>query len=83
LAGKYWGWKFSEVPMPEILQPVQLAVERDGSGGIKLRLGNQMALMSPDQAFEFAMVILERIGVQTNIGANVQAPPARQHFRPG
>jgi hypothetical protein len=42
-----------------------------------------MALMSPDQAFEFAMVILERIGVQTNIGANVQAPPARQHFRPG
>jgi hypothetical protein len=41
--------------MPEILQPVQLVVERDGSGGIKLRLGTQMALMSPDQAFEFAM----------------------------
>lgn len=69
--------------MPEILQPVQLAVERDGSGGIKLRLGSQMAQMSPEQAFEFAMIVLDRIGVETNIGANVQPHVAQRHFRPG
>lgn len=77
------GRKFSgKVIMPEVLQNVQLSVEPDLSGGVKLRLGASMALMSPDQAFEFAMVILEKIGVGVNIGQNVQAQKHR-HFRPG
>lgn len=70
--------------MADVLKPVQLSVEKDLSGGVKLRLGGSMALMSPEQAFEFAMVVLGKIGVEVNIGEHMQQGPRTQkHFLPG
>lgn len=65
-----------------ILQQVQLGVEKDLSGGIKIRLGTSMGLLSPEQAVEFAMVLLKAAGIETSIAA--QLPMLKQrHFEPG
>ena len=64
--------------MPEVLRPMQLSVEKDLSGGIKVGFGGVVGLLTPDQAFEFAMVLLRASGV------SVDLPVSRQkHFRPG
>ena len=65
--------------MANILTSVQLGVEKDLSGGIKVRLGTSMGLLSPEQAFEFALVLLKAAGIETNIAA--QFPMLKQrHF---
>lgn len=65
-----------------ILKQVQLGVEKDLSGGIKIRLGTSMGLLSPEQAFEFALVLLKAAGVEANI--EQQLPMLKQrHFEHG
>lgn len=66
--------------MSEMMRPVQIAVEKDLSGGVRITLGGQVGLMSPEQGFEYAMVILRTIGVEVNAGPAFPAP-ARRHFR--
>jgi hypothetical protein len=68
--------------MSELMRPKQIAVQKDLSGGVRIQLGNEIGLMSPDQAFEYAMVILKTIGVEVNAGPGFPAP-ARRHFRAG
>jgi hypothetical protein len=68
--------------MSSVLKPMQVAVERDITGGVRITLGGQMGLMSPEQAFEFAMVVLKAAGVGVEMGANFR-PPSQKHFRPG
>jgi hypothetical protein len=65
-----------------MLKPMKVAVEKDLSGGVKITLGETVGLMSPEQAFEFGMVVLKAAGVGVEIGA--QFPGASQkHFRAG
>ena len=54
--------------MASILKSVQLGVEKDLSGGIKVRLGTSMGLLSPEQALEFALVLLKAAGVSMDFG---------------
>lgn len=68
--------------MSDVLRPMQLSVEKDLSGGIKIGFGGSMGLLSPEQAFEFALVLLKAAGVETNFGPQFQVPKQR-HFRPG
>ena len=65
-----------------MLRQMQVAVEKDLSGGVKVTLGETVGLMSPEQAFEFAMLVLKAAGVGVEMGANFR-PPSQKHFRPG
>ena len=65
-----------------MLRQMQVAVEKDLSGGVKITLGETVGLMSPEQAFEFAMLVLKAAGVGVEMGANFR-PPSQKHFRPG
>ena len=68
--------------MSDVLRPMQLSVEKDLSGGIKVGFGGSVGLLTPDQAFEFAMVLLRAAGVETEFGANFPAVK-QKHFRAG
>lgn len=65
-----------------MLKPMKVAVEKDLSGGVKVTLGETVGLMSPEQAFEFAMVVLKAAGVEATIGPQF-AVPSQKHFRAG
>jgi hypothetical protein len=67
--------------MSDVLTPIHLSVDRHASGGVKLQLGSSMGILSPEEAFELATVILKKIGVGVDIGGNVQ--PLPKHFRAG
>jgi hypothetical protein len=67
--------------MAEILRPMQLSVEKQLDGRIKIGFGQSMGLLTPDQAVEFAMVLLERAGMG-NVGLNSIKSP-QKHFRAG
>ena len=66
----------------ELMKPMQVAVEKDLTGGVRITLGATVGLMSPEQAFEFAMLVLAAAGVGVEMGANFR-PPSQKHFRPG
>lgn len=68
--------------MSEVLRPMQLSVERDLSGGVRVGFGGSVGLLSPEQTFEFAMVLLKAAGVEVNLGPQFVAP-AQKHFRAG
>lgn len=68
--------------MPDVLKPMTLSVEKDLSGGVKVGFGGSIGLLSPDQAFEFAMVLLKAAGVGVEMGAQFPMP-AQKHFRAG
>lgn len=68
--------------MSDVFRPMQLSVEKDLSGGIKIGFGGSVGLLTPDQAFEFAMVLLKAAGVGTEFGAQFPKPVQR-HFRAG
>lgn len=68
--------------MSSVLKPMQLSVEKDLSGGIKIGFGGSMGLLSPEQAFEFAMVLLKAAGVEMAFGPQFPVPK-QKHFRPG
>lgn len=61
---------------------MRVSVEPDLSGGVRVGFGGSMGLLTPEQAFEFAMVLLKTAGVNVDIGAQFQMPK-QQHFRPG
>lgn len=65
--------------MSEVLKPIDVSIERDLSGGVRIKLGASMAIMSPDQAFEFAMAVLKVAGVGVEVGAQFPRPKQR-HF---
>jgi hypothetical protein len=65
-----------------MLKPMRVGVEKDLTGGVRITLGETVGLMSPEQAFEFAMLVLKAAGVGVELGANFQ-PPSQKHFRPG
>jgi hypothetical protein len=68
--------------MSEILQAGQLRVGKDLSGGIKIAIGGSAGLLSPEQAVEFATVVLRLAGV--NVEFSSKLPPAKQqHFLTG
>lgn len=68
--------------MAEVLRPVQLSVEKDLSGGVRVGIGGAVGLLSPEQAFEFAMVLLKAAGVGVELGAQFPTVP-QKHFRAG
>lgn len=68
--------------MSEILQPMRITVEKDLSGGVRIGFGGAHGLMSPEQAFEYAMEILKAAGVGVEFGAQFPMPKKR-FFRPG
>lgn len=68
--------------MPDVLKPMQVSVERDLSGGVRVGLGGSIGLLSPEQAVEFAVVILKTAGVEVNLGEQFRMP-ATKHFRAG
>jgi hypothetical protein len=68
--------------MADVLKPMRISVERDQSGGVKIEFGSSIGLLTPDQAFEYAMVILKAAGVGVEFGQQFQKP-AQQHFRAG
>lgn len=68
--------------MSEVLRPMQVSVEKDLSGGVRIGLGGSVGLMSPEQAFEFAMVILKAAGVGVEVGMDFGRVP-QKHFRAG
>jgi hypothetical protein len=65
-----------------VLKPMQLSVERDQSGGVRVGFGSAIGLMSPDQTVEFALVLLKAAGVEVNLGEQFRLP-AQKHFRAG
>lgn len=68
--------------MADVLKPMQVSVERDLSGGVRVGLGGSVGLLSPEQAVEFAMVILKAAGVEVNLGDQFRIP-AKKIFRAG
>jgi len=68
--------------MPEVLRPMQISVERDLSGGVRIGFGGVHGLMTPEQAFEYAMEILKAAGVGVEFGKQFPMP-VRKHFRGG
>lgn len=68
--------------MSEILAPMRITVERDLSGGVRIGFGATFGLMTPEQAFEYAMEILKAAGVGVEFGKQFPMP-ARKHFRAG
>lgn len=68
--------------MPDVLKPMTLSVEKDLSGGVKVGFGGSVGLLSPDQAVEFALVLLKAVGVEFNMGPQFQ-PPKQRMFRAG
>lgn len=68
--------------MPDVLRPMQLSVEKDLSGGVRVGFGGSVGLLSPDQAVEFALVLLKTAGVEVNLGPQFQMPKQRM-FRAG
>ena len=68
--------------MPEILQPMRISVERDLSGGVRIGFNDLHGLMSPEQAFEYAMELLRAAGVGVEFGKQFPMP-MRKHFRRG
>jgi len=65
-----------------MLKPMKVAVEKDLSGGVRVTLGETVGLMSPEQAFEFAVVVMKAIGVDVNVGMDFGGAP-QKHFRAG
>lgn len=67
--------------MPEVLRPLRLSVEKDLSGRVKIGFGQTTGFLTPDQAVEFAMVLLEKAGMGA-VGLN-SIRPSQKHFRAG
>jgi hypothetical protein len=65
--------------MSDVLKPIDVSIERDLSGGVRIRLGVSMALMSPEQAVDFALAVLKVAGVGVEFGAQFPMPKQR-HF---
>lgn len=68
--------------MADVLRPVQLTVEKDLSGGVRIGIGGAVGLLSPEQTVEFALVLLKTVGVEVNLGPQFQLPKQRM-FRAG
>ena len=67
--------------MSEILQAGQLKVARDLSGGVKIAIGGACGLLSPEQAIEFATVVLKLVGIDIEFSSKL--PPVKQNFMAG
>jgi len=67
-----------------MLKPMRVAVEKDLSGGVLVTLGETVGLMSPEQAFEFGVVVLKAAGVEVEAGLGLDFGRVPQkHFRAG
>lgn len=67
--------------MSGILTANELKVGRDGSGGVKIAIGGSCGLLSPEQAIEFATVVLRLAGV--NVEFSHRLEPVKQNFLAG
>jgi hypothetical protein len=63
---------------PGIFSANELKVARDASGGVKIAIGSSAGLLSPEQAIEFATVVLRLAGV--NVEFSHKLEPVRENF---
>lgn len=66
--------------MSGILSANELKVARDPSGGVKIAIGGNAGLLSPDQAIAFATVVLKLAGVDLRFDQQVRPPAATPNF---
>lgn len=65
--------------MSDVLKPIDVRIERDLTGGVRIQLGGSMALMSPEQARDFAIAVLKVAGISVDLG--IHFPMSKQrHF---
>lgn len=68
--------------MADVLRPVQLTVEKDLTGGVRVGIAGAVGLLSPEQTVEFALVLLKAAGVEVNLGPQFSMPKQRM-FKAG
>ncbi len=65
--------------MSGILSANELKVAKDLSGGIKIAIGNSAGLLSPQQAIEFATVVMKLAGIDVQFSSGF-APEKQKQF---